>query len=810
MIHSASALTAGSRMLDPAWREGLVRACASIAPSWPLDRMIAVNPLWEQRQRPLAEVAARMSALRGARCLMPAEYYLERWQIEIQPHHLQRAARELDVNATPEALVLQIQEPGCAPTWQAVSDWLDQRRATHPEMPWRDEITHQISQFCAHFFQAADQRDELAPQGLYREWLAMVRRDRGIAILMREPRIMSGFRDLPEDAEMLLHEALEGLGVPADRTELLGQALLLSISGWASWIAYLRWESRLQGQTEDLMLELLAIRLAWEWVLWQVVQHDDSKALSAYWRLQLQQLPDVIAQHAAVQKPFWVWQRAAELAYQESLQAQLLSVQPNSGSAPLLLQAAFCIDVRSEVYRRALECQHPGIQTLGFAGFFGLPLSYEPAGTLMRRPQLPGLLAPTVQVRETEPAVADAVIGPTRLNRQARWQAAWNSPAAAFSLVESVGLLKAFQMVKDTWFPAPHQHPVGDLARGRELRIEKAGQALSFGDKADLAATILKAMGLTGPYARTVLLVGHGSESRNNPHAAGLDCGACGGQTGELNVRVLATLLNEPAVREQLQARGLEIPAETRFVPALHNTTTDEIECFGEVGSIAQSWLKAASHRCRIERAPALGIDERRPEPLHQELVERSRDWSQVRPEWGLANNAAFIVAPRVRTRHLDLQGRSFLHDYTWHQDEGFRILELILTAPMVVTHWINMQYNLSTTDNVCFGSGNKVLHNVVGGRLGVFEGNGGDLRVGLSLQSLHDGQRWMHQPLRLSVYVAAPSEAIAEIVSRHELVRHLIDHDWLTLFRLDDEAQQIERLYRGQWTTVANRDGLG
>lgn len=40
---------------------------------------------------------------------------------------------------------------------------------------------------------------------------------------------------------------------------------------------------------------------------------------------------------------------------------------------------------------------------------------------------------------------------------------------------------------------------------------------------------------------------------------------------------------------------------------------------------------------------------------------------------------------------------------------------------------------------------------------LGVFEGNGSDLRIGLSRQSLADGERWVHEPLRLTVVIDGP-----------------------------------------------------
>jgi uncharacterized protein YbcC (UPF0753/DUF2309 family) len=126
------------------------------------------------------------------------------------------------------------------------------------------------------------------------------------------------------------------------------------------------------------------------------------------------------------------------------------------------------------------------------------------------------------------------------------------------------------------------------------------------------------------------------------------------------------------------------------------------------------------------------------------------------------------------------------------------------MTAPMVVAGWINLQYYGSTTDNRRFGSGNKVLHNVVGGAVGVLEGNAGDLRVGLPMQSLHDGKQWMHEPMRLSVFLRAPQEAMDDIIKRHDLVRQMLDNGWLHLFRMDDRGDIHRRVPGKGWQTVS------
>jgi len=204
--------------------------------------------------------------------------------------------------------------------------------------------------------------------------------------------------------------------------------------------------------------------------------------------------------------------------------------------------------------------------------------------------------------------------------------------------------------------------------------------------------------------------------------------------------------------------------------------------------AMVRGWLEQATGIVRAERAPRL------PGATAGTINERARNWAETRPEWGLAGCAAFIAAPRAATSSKDLGGRAFLNSYDWRSDEGFGVLEMILTAPVVVGSWISLQYFASSVAPEVFGGGNKLIHNVVGG-FGVIEGNSGRLRPGLPWQSVHDGETLVHEPLRLSVMVEAPQQAILDVLERHPGVRELFDNGWLHLFTL--ENGRISARYR-------------
>ena len=792
-------------------------AVKKIAPTWPLDQFIAVNPYWGFLSSPIEKAHADLMRLSGSSLLMPREFYTEAFANGgFSKDDLASAitARSSSCSVGDLEAYLTSRRDALSPI-RLATHIADSKRDLKHKLPWADFVTHQVSQHCAAYFDSSQCVWGPTRDGLYHVWKTQLRSDYSASLLMglkgiRE--LAGGFPDTPVE---LIRLAMATIGI---RTEALADyvtALLMSINGWASWCAYEKFQVTIGAEQpstrSNSSIDLLAIRLAWEMIL--AVQYNISPDEFGPFEPQSNASPPSADDSAG-----WMVQEALEESYINNLVKRLgcTPVFPENDSATPTAQAVFCIDVRSEVFRRALESCSSDIHTLGFAGFFGLLISYRPVGTQLTRPQLPGLLAPSLAVTDqSEDRSLGEVIAKRRgeaLRGRAIFQKFKSAASSGFSFVETFGLTYSARLLKSSLpnVSGPADIEQIDLSADEKARVKPRIQPargnnvpLQAKTRASTVAGILGAMGLTTNFARLVLIAGHGSQTSNNPHARGLDCGACGGQTGEVNARVLTDLLNDPKIRVELAAMQIFIPESTWFIAGLHNTTTDEMHLFDahltpkshceELKNLKVN-LETAARIARAERAPRMGLHNLVNEPLKLEttLKAKANDWSEVRPEWGLANNAAFIVAPRKRTRHLNLEGRAFLHDYSFEQDSSLGVLELIMTAPMVVTNWINMQYYASVTDNIKYGSGNKVLHNVVGGRLGVFEGNGGDLRIGLPMQSVHDGMQWQHTPLRLSVFIEAPRSAIEQVISKHQVVRDLVENKWLHLFQMEEAEDDL------------------
>jgi hypothetical protein len=343
------------------------------------------------------------------------------------------------------------------------------------------------------------------------------------------------------------------------------------------------------------------------------------------------------------------------------------------------------------------------------------------------------------------------------------------------------------------------------------MQMERLGRiGFSLDEQVMFVSQALHAIGLTDNFSRFVLAVGHGSQSENNPYESALDCGACGGNLGLYNARIFANMANKPAVRQRLSEQGIDIPNDTWFVPALHNTTTDEVTLH-DLDLLPsshpvyldrlQNALLAACRLCTRERMPGLNFiaDVQDPEYSDKQAQRNAMDWSQVRPEWGLSRNAYFIIGRRALTETHSLDGRAFLHSYDYRVDGKLRLLENILTGPLVVGQWINMEHYFSTVDNEHYGSGSKVYHNVAG-RFGVMTGNLSDLRTGLPAQTvLAEGQPY-HEPMRLITLIEAPFGRVIRAIDRVAVVRRLLNNGWIRVMIIDPESGKTHLYVDGAW----------
>ena len=808
---------------------GMLRAaCARVAPLWPLESFVAVNPYLGLLDHDFDDAARTLAGAIGARTTMTADFYRAAHERgDIAESDIEEALRAKGHGARNAQELLALAGLTSEPSPRA-TPMPSEIAAAATGRDWARLRTDRVSAWAAAHFDRGQALWRSADPGLgvFRSW-------KQEATLDRTPEIMGlkGFRttvrSLPDDAVAVAALALEELGIGDASAISFVHALLLRMGGWSAFTSRVAWDAALVGGHDDAPVEFAAVLLSWELAIWRATQDP---VISAAWQRARDHIADPGATTLAGDslELHLLLQDAFDRGAQRRLVDSLSSPRRPSGIATdgrARVQAVFCIDVRSEILRRHLEAVGDGVETLGFAGFFGLPLGYVPLAHETPVAQCPVLLTPTHVVGETLPdagATASAAAS-RRLDHHVKkaWKSFKMGAVSCFSFVGPVGLAYLPKLVTDGRGLTRPVAPPESEGLSAEV-VAATGPSMAPGatpvvsgidpdSRVDLAEGALRGMALVDGFAPIVLLTGHGSSTVNNPYGTGLDCGACGGHTGEVSARVAAAMLNDPEVRRRLYDRNIDIPEDTWFVAALHDTTTDDV-VLHDTASVPAShaqdlaeiagWLSAAGHRARSERAARLGLASA--VDTDAAVRARSGDWAQTRPEWGLAGCRAFIAAPRAATRGLDLGGRVFLHSYDRRHDDGFSVLESIMTAPMIVASWISLQYYASTVDNARFGSGDKTLHNVVG-RMGVLEGNGGDLRSGLPWQSVHDGERFQHEPLRLQVVIAAPTDAMNRVITSHDMVRDLVDNRWLALHACDDDGTVTHRYAGGlEWEPVA------
>lgn len=625
-------------------------------------------------------------------------------------------------------------------------------------------------------------------QGFLRSTLSLVKFDDQIH--KNDPQKLQWLKNLPQKPEMVIAEVLLHLGISTDDQEQFLTLMLSTLSGWSAYIQYrANWaDSEDAGNPHTVtQAEYLAFRLVLTYLIW-----PQAKGLIAWHRNALKKA-DVTDIYDNM--------TASEFAYQSDLLKQVINIQqPKTISRPKA-QLVFCIDVRSEPFRRALEAQG-NYETYGFAGFFGVPVAIENAVTGESHASCPVLLKPAQTIIEHPNCSHQSCRqGYNRLQGFKRlYQSVKYTFTTPFSLVEAMGLGNGIWMGIRSFSPKAAARIQSRLKKSisSSYSLIPDIQAIPLEQQVAYGIGALKMMGLTENFAPLVVFCGHGSTTQNNAYATALDCGACGGRHGAPNARILASILNNADVREALTKKAINIPNDTIFIAAEHNTTTDEVEFYthdlkpekSDQLLDLQNALQLARNENSLWRAHEMGVNINIAQAQNATAL-RAQDWAQVRPEWGLARNAAFIVAPRSLTKNINLEGRSFLHSYEWEKDEDGASLTTILTAPMVVAQWINAQYLFSTLDNVAFGGGSKITKNITG-KIGIMQGNASDLMHGLPLQSVFKSdEEAYHKPMRLTVIVYAPKTHIDPIIKGQAILQKLFGNGWVHLVCHDPKEKQ-------------------
>ena len=744
------------------------KASKIIGKTWPLHTFVASNPLSGYEATNFEEALFTAKKYLSANVFPEAKLYRQAWDKgEISREVLTTFLLANELKQLPE-YYLQILES--------------------KEILEKINPNHQVDQIMSKWLSAfmdeglAEWDMPFKSEGFYTAWRNLVIYDSEIG--------ETSLREIPKSSYETLENILKDFP-ENDYVELFSYHLG-SLPGWTGYINH-RSESNSEWQDEFpiQMIDYLAARL------WTVKKLNGTILPNKEIGSDSDNL---------ISKLNYIWLSAWEKTWQDQLIDILTNEsivnKANAENEILEAQMVFCIDTRSELIRRNIESKG-NFETFGYAGFFGIAMDYQNLSDGIIRKSCPPIVGSAYKV--TEHAQLDKendFLKYKKRNSQQNFADNFltrmkNMLPSAFGFVEGSGLYYGFSLISRTINPswlykaklkkAEENISICQPQMNSVVKSETLSLDIPLAEKVGIVKSAFDLLGWKN-FAPIVLFVGHGSHSANNPFGSSLDCGACAASPGRHNARMLASLANLSEVREELKVSyGIKIPETTIFIGAEHNTTTDSIVLFdSEIPNSFNTQLQNLKSKLFLAQKT---VTEERLGSIGNSVNlanKKANDWGETRPEWGLAKNAGFIVGSRNLTKNANLDSSCFLHSYDWEFDKTGKALEAIMQGPMVVTQWINNHYYFSTVDNEVFGGGSKITHNITG-KFGVVQGNGGDLKMGLPMQSLYETDEIMyHKPLRLSVLINAPTERILEIIERNDTIKSLLDNEWIYLLAID------------------------
>lgn len=746
----------------------------SIGTTWPLYSFVTSNPLSGYEKLPFQEAVVEAGQFLKLQTYPSAAIYKQALdKNDIDKALLVRMLKDNNFTDTPEVYLNTMAKAEINNTNQTKS-----------------ELDVIVSKWLAVFLDEglAEWQMPNKNKGFYRAWKSLVIYDSTFK--------KAKLRNLPKTSSDAIEAVLNTHKI-SNPSEVF-TAHIAMLPGWTGYIKHRQdinsiWQQEFPINIEDY----LAVRLSIADLLGLPINIVTSKT---------------ITQESNLLKHTWL--KAWEETFQNKLISNLIdnntSIKTEAQQNVPDAQMVFCIDTRSETIRRHVESSGNN-ETFGYAGFFGIAADYQHYQEDISIKSCPPIVGSPYKITEVPVEASSSIDTSFKTNKSISKSKAHilkrlkNMLPSSFGFVEGAGAFYGISLLAQSFVPKAFAKFNTKNETAYESFCEpkityNEGEATVDIAIEEKVAIVKSAFDLLGweTFSPIVLFVGHGSQTTNNAFGSSLDCGACAASPGRHNARLLAALANDKVVRSILKAtHNITIPEDTVFIGGEHNTTTDEIVVFdGQLPSSHNERLNKVKQN--LKKAQQTATAERLLVTTGSVALaeKKALNWGETRPEWGLAKNAAFIVGGRNLTAKMNLEGRCFMHSYNWKLDPSGAALAGIMGGPMVVTQWINNHYYFTTVDNTGFGAGSKITHNITG-QYGVVQGNGGDLKKGLPLQSLRASDTEMyHQPLRLTTLINAPLERVETILKANEHLQMLLDNEWMYLKVMDSTDNNTFKTY--------------